>query len=595
MDSLDDFKISAEEAAGAVDEAADALDATWSGRISKFFSQVSAAVRGFGSDFGAATTALASLGTLIATLGGGKLLRGLAAVTLKPLAGLGVRIATFIGAELASSAAANAIGSNLASGLERVPGVARVKGALGKVGSALGSPLGKAIGIATALAFVVWFADELNKRRQEVADQAKSIGDSVGAQIATGTTEQLEQSRAAIKSAIDQIVADTKRGPIQMATPQQIAALEALVEQYNRIQTELNERAVIDAGLAAAALRAATPATEAAARNLSEVLPTALERGQAAVASAAELWANKSIGEKLVALGHEARIRGAQAALDLASGLRDRRSAVTAAMDQLRTDLKNAMSPKKLAAQDIGLLFGKDLTKGLKSSDPVVRAQAKATRALLEDELIETVKAGGEAGTKILEELNRKMKSKDPAVADQAKRTKSVIDAALKANTAAKTPGDVIGDQLNADLKDKGTTLGRTAYTIGRTIAKNLLAGVKGTGYVAPTSSTGITGTTYKPPVYHGGTGYVPETQLAMVQRGEIIVPEPTASAIRSGEAVLGGATGTNGPLIGQVMVDARGATDPAATGAAVKQGIADAMADVFRDQSIRGFTGTSL
>lgn len=594
IDSLADFRVSADEAAGAVDKAADVLDTTFSGRIQKFFSQAGAAIRGFGADFGAATTALASVGTLVASVGGGKLLKGLARITLRPIAGLGVRIATFIAGELAGSAAVNAIGNNLATGLERVPGVSRIKGALGKVGSALGSPLGKAIGVATAIAFVVWFADELNKRRQEVADQAKSIGDNVGQQIATGTTEQLTQSRDAIKAGIDRIVADTKRGPIQMATPQQIDALNALVEQYNRVQTELNDRAQIDAGLAAAALRAATPATEAAARDLSEVLPTALEKGQAAVAAAAELWANKSIGEKLVALGHEARLRGAQAALDLASGLRDRRSAVTAAMDQLRTDLKNAMSPKKLAAQDIGLLFGKDLTKGLRSSDPVVKAQAKATRALLEDELIETVKAGGKAGQDILDELNRKMKSKDPAVADQAKRTKSVIDAALKANTAAKTPGDVIGDQLNADLKDKGTTLGRTAYTIGKNIAQNLIAGVKGSGYVAPTSSTGVTGTTYKPPVYHGGTGYVPETQLAMVQRGEIIVPEPTASAIRSGQAVLGGSTGTNGPLVDTLYVDARGATDPAAVGDAVRDAVGDAMANVLRDQSLRGSTGVA-
>jgi antitoxin component HigA of HigAB toxin-antitoxin module len=591
MDSLEDFKISTEEAAGAVDAAADVLDSTWSGRLSKFFSQVGAAARGFGADLGAATTALASLGTLLATMGGGKLLKGLAAVTLKPLAGLGVRIATFIATELATSTVASRLSDGLASGFSKVPGSSAMKSGINRLGAALGSPLGKAIGLAAAIAFVVWFADELNKRKDEVAAQAKTIGDSVGEQIKNGTDAQLEQSLAALREGMAAIEAATKRGPIQMATPEQIDALKALVEQYNIVQEELNRRAAINAGVAESQLRGAKSGVASAAAELAMEIPNGFTRNQAAAAGRMQAFLDMTIGQRLVAMGPVVLRRAAELALGIASGLRDRRSAIDAAMDQLREDIKNRLTPSKEVAHDIGLLFSKTLARGLKDADPVIKAQAEGTRALIEAQLIETIKAGGEAGKKIQEELEAKLKSKDPAVKAQAERTKSLVDAALKAQPA-KTPGEVIGDQLNADLKDKGTTLGRTAYDLGRTIAKNLMAGVKGTGYVAPSPSP--TGRHYSgPQEFHKGTWGVQGDQLAFVHDREIIVPEAESEAIRAGTATLGAVP--TGPIIGSLSlsVDARGNPNPDATGAAVKQGVADAMADVFRDQSLRGLTGT--
>lgn len=49
-------------------------------------------------------------------------------------------------------------------------------------------------------------------------------------------------------------------------------------------------------------------------------------------------------------------------------------------------------------------------------------------------------------------------------------------------------------------------------------------------------------------------------------------------------------AVGRHGPLIGNLNVDARGHANPAAVGDAVKQAVSDAMADVLRDESLRGF-----
>lgn len=544
MDSLEDFKITTEESIGAVDKAADDLDSTISGKIQKFFSQVGAGVRGFGSDFGTAATAIASLGSLLATLGGGKLLKGLANVTLRPLAGLGIRIATFVGAEMAGSAAVSSLGSNFAAGLGKIPGVSSVKAAISKTGAALGTPLGKAIGITTAIVFVTWFVDELNKQRDEVAGQAKSIGDAVGDQIEHGTTAQLEQTAAALKTGMDAIVAETKTGFLQMANPQQLDALRALVEQYNAVQTELNKRAALSAAVAETEMRNAVPGAAQAAQDLADELPTALEKNAARTAGAAAAWARKPIGEQLVLIGHDARQRGAEAALALASGLRSARANIGSALDQLREDMKSRLTPKAEVGLRIGQLFSKTLAKGLKDSDPVIKAQAEGTRALIEDQLIETIKAGGEAGKKIQEELERKLKSKDPDVRRQAERTKSVIDAALK-DQPPKTPGEKIAQDLARDVANGEGPVGRAAYRLGTSIARNLLRGVAGTGASVP-SVTGSGGVTYSSGKinaignYDEGSWRIRGDQLALIHDREIVVPAAEADAIRAGTASIG-------------------------------------------------------
>ncbi len=588
---LDDFKVSATDAAGATDKAADIIDGSIRGRIAKAFSEAKANIRAFGAEFGPAGQALAGFASLVATLGGGKLLKGLASMTLKPLGGLGLRIATKIAEEVGSGGAVNALGGRLGAAIGSLPGVSAVKTGVGKVGSFLGSTMGKAFVGSFVLLIIAQLAVELSKIVQENKDKLNSIGQDVANEITNGTTAQLEVSKAALKTAIDQ-VAENARGGNVFA----LDTLKGLVAQYNAVQTELNNRAAANAKAQQYALQGARQGTAQAANDIAQEVPKAFEKNQAFAAARVKAFLKLSIGQQLVAMGPEVLRGAAQLALDVASGLRDRRSAVDAAIAQLKTDIKNGMTPSKEAAHDIGLLFSKTLAHGLHSADPIVKAQAQGTRALIEAELIDTVKAGGTAGKKIQEELERNLKSKDPAVRNQAARTKSLIDAALKAQPA-KTPGDVIGDQLNADLKDQHTTLGKTAYDLGRTIARNLVRGVQGSGvYVPSTSATGAgsggvphqVGNTFA-----SGTWSVPGDQFAFIHDREIIVPRAESDAIRAGTATLGAAP--TSPLIGELHVDARGATKPAATGAAVKQAVGDAMADVLRDQSRRGLMAPSL
>lgn len=525
---LADFAIDADTAAGALDRAAEAANSGPYEQLTLVVRKLTGPLAELGTSLGPLVLGFAALGGPRMIVGVSTLLGGLASkLLLRPFAAVGTRIAALIGANiLGSSAISNAIVGDLGS--------PKIKAGAGKVGTLLGTTLGKAAAVGFAAVMVLLVIDTWNRITNELAAQSAAIALDVGQLLKTGTDAQLETARLALKSGMDSLR--------EQVLAKNVLALEPLkqtVAAYDAVQAELNRRADVSARVAWNALKNAKPAVAAAAGALADELPTALQKREALVRAAAEQWARKPIGEQLVLLGHDARIRGAEAALALAGGLRDRRSAVASAMDQLRTDMKNAMSPKRLAAKDIGLLFGKDLTKGLNSADPVVKAQAKATRALIEDELIETIKAGGAAGTKIQEELEKKLHSKDPAVKAQAERTKSVIDAALKAQPA-RTPGEVIGDQLNRDLKSKGTPLGKTAYDLGRTIARNLLAGVKGTGFVAPASGSGG-GRRGGVQEYDMGTSYVPYDQLAYIHKGEIIHSPAESDRIRAGLASAGG------------------------------------------------------
>lgn len=577
INGLDDFRVSTEDATNATDKAADALDSTWSAKVKKVFSEASAAVRDFGFSLGGAFQATGALISAVATLGGGKLFKGLAG---------GLKNA--VSDAVVLMRASNTIPEGIAAIFQSLPGYGPMKTAASKLGTFLGTTVGKATAVSLAGLLLLEVIQKYNEIKAGLQAQVDQIKSDVGTEIATGSTEDLRKSAAALAAARDKLFGEAKSG-----NPFAVDPFKQVLAEYDAVQAELDKRAAaaeadernrrganglagLDAIAAEAARQAAfaagneiglaSPYVAEAAKSLALEIPTTLEKNTHLIAEAAKRFLALPIGEQLVKIGPTLLRAAGDAALQVASGFRDRRSAIDSAIDQLKTDIKNRLTPSKEEAHDLGLLLSKDVAHGLHDGDPEVRAQAEGTRSLIEAELIDTINAGGSPGKKIMDQLTKDLKSKDPDVRAQAQRTKSLIDQAHAAEKA-KTPGQVIGDQLSSDLANADTTLGRTAYSLGQTIATNLLRGVKDDGPLIP--SIRPAGVPHQVPInsFDSGTWSVPGDQYAFIHNREIIVPRDTADAVRSGAAVIGtpeaaGAMATDGDVFNLFLPDARH-TDP--------------------------------
>jgi len=637
MKSLDDLGITAAESQGALDKAADALDSTFGARFQRMLSQAGAKLRDFGSDFGPLFTGIASLASLGGAIGLDDFVKKFAGKLAEAGKAGGEALIDAVGT--ATGAAGTVIGNLIAQALDphnpflngvigktaaaagrlwgtifgaavdladaaaaaigRIPGAGKVSAAIDRTASFLGTGFGKAFGIAAAAGAIFWFLDEWNKQRAGLAVQGEQIGADIAASIARGNLAELKRQREAVAQALLKLTVDPATvGQFDPLKPfrtllagdeidrlgkelgqldTKIAALQATTQQ-----PVINPKAFLGPPVPAELLR---KQGEQAVAEILNGASGAIRHGGTGVVDAMARLRSLTLAQ-IVQLTPEARQAMAQVSLALASGIRDKRSAIDAAIAQLKTDIKNGLKPGREIGHDIGLLLGRAIRRGLKSADPEVRAQAEGTRALIEARLIELVKSGGKAGQQVLDKLADAMRSKDPAVRNQAARTKGIIDAALKAEGGAKSPGDKIGEDLATDLASKGPIVGRVAYAIGVDIARNLRAGLKGTGYVPPslpstggTPTVGSGGKQSGNVNYQHGTPYVPTDQFAFLHRGEAVL---TASENAARQSWSGGVT------IENLSVDARGQANPAATGAAVRQGVADAMADVLRSQDAR-------
>jgi hypothetical protein len=240
--------VSTEEAAGATEEAADALDSTWGSRFKLLLKGAGAALTDFGSNFGPALTGMASLASLAGSLGGGKLVSGF----LGPVAGLGkklaVRIAQQLGIAFAGTAIANAaaagIGEGLEVGIEKAGKSSRVAGATSRVGKFLGTGLGKAFSVGFAAAAVLGVIETYNQVQEQTKAQLTEIGTGLSRQIADASVEELERSRAAVLKGLNDLYAIPDFGVVTGP------AREGLIKELERINDAIRAKS-IEAGVAA--------------------------------------------------------------------------------------------------------------------------------------------------------------------------------------------------------------------------------------------------------------------------------------------------------------------------------------------------------
>lgn len=476
--SLDDFGISAEDAAGATDKAVDVIDTSVRGRLEKALSEAGAALRGFGQDFGAGLTGVASLGTLFAGLGGDKLASAVFDKVAKPVA-QALREAGQKGADalgdgiqtVLSGAEGTVVGNFIASRIEAIAdptkntvignawrgagskaatlyleglyAADRVEGALiGALGAKWGGIAGKAFAAAAALASAAFVA--------ELADLALPKVEDLGVQIhkALGLPDLDLNPRdwpwpLGDKGAPDwaRIGQGAKEGGTLIETDLTQGFRDAAgaehVDQDIADQFAAATKAAADAAAASdvKARYAAAAAADVDAYNRSLSGPEVRARMMAAAAEA-----GLAASQGLAVTAQEFRKAGIADDQAYADGLHDERDAIDQGMEDLKNLIANQLSKTKEIAHDFGLLASKDLAKGLTSGDPAVRRAAQAEKERILERLDELATQPGKIGKNGMLALAKAIKSSDPDVRAAALSIGQANTDALKAGMRSKDP-----------------------------------------------------------------------------------------------------------------------------------------------------------
>lgn len=480
--AIGDFTVSMEDAAGATDKAADAIESGFGAQFQLLLKNATGALAEFGQNFGGLLLVASAFGPAFLTKMG---------------AALG-GIAGFFGPKLLAMIAPRATATGLASG--------------GLMGTAFGAGFAAAAVIAVGAAFVTV--------KDAIDAQGKALGEQAATWAATATADQLRAAKAANERAKMELASQV------MATSVLLGPLAALATQGARDALDKTGRE-IDAGLARVGAATVTgirngfvtgaPAVLDAAEDLGKAIPPAVAAGVRLTATKESISPAEVFGlfgssvEGVKAAAHSTGIAGMEA---MAAGITAARSKPIDAFTTMKEMLKNAMTPTQEAARLAGELTSAELAAGLRSKDPAVKAQAIAVRRTIIDRLEEIAKDSGGIGKGAMAELEKGMKSEDA----------HIRNAAIAARKA-------VLDELN------GTTTGaRTAgANAGASFARGMLSRIPSFLRKAIEAQLHAAGT----PGYATGAWEIPTDQLAFVHRREMIIPAAEATAVRSGQAAV--------------------------------------------------------
>jgi hypothetical protein len=504
-DSLAAFEISASDAAGATQKAADAMDSTFGARAQLLLKQFGSAVTGVGQQFGPLLTGLASAGTLLGGLGFDKLagkvadgLKGVAsssAVTSAsskigdrigiaiasatalgeklsgavsdglsrlaasgPIKAITSRAGTFMGAAFGLAFAAGAKITEAVTGLMgSIPGLPGVGAATDKAGGLLGGRLGLAIKLGL-VAGVAGLADAM---LPEVEKAGVSLHDALHLPDIDINPANLPWPLGN-KGAPDwaQIKHDTSQGSADVGN----AIVTGINGVTGTVQSVMGqyEAAVAKAGTASE--QTATVITHA----FGPVGPEVQARMKMALAGVAN-FSNKSGG-----IIKEWRTEFAAGLKGGIGAVRQAREGIDGQFDQLMEDLKSFASRGKRIGHDIGQLTSKALQKALHSGNPLIRAEAREVQLNYLTELSTLVRKGHGIGVKGMEALHDGLKSKEGRVRAAARQILDTIDGQIDKPAVGRNAGSHIGGSLASSLRGKSGTVAGAARHIADVIRANL-------------------------------------------------------------------------------------------------------------------------
>jgi TP901 family phage tail tape measure protein len=317
------------------------------------------------------------------------------------------------------------VGTALSKGIESLMGNSAVSASTSKLGAFLGSSLGKASAVAFAAVAWAMVIETHNRIKGELAAQNTQIDTDLAEILKTGSVEQIEQAKTGIEQGLEDLNGVWDAGIFTTDTRQR---LEANLDAAN---AALAERASQFGPNVASGLEAGKPAIDQAAAN-----------------------ATAGVEAQVVQVSAASRAAGMEIPQSIAKGIIDAQQAPAAALAGLKQLMKDALTPSKQIARDIGILTSNELAAGLKDKRPVVREEAERVRAVAEKDLAQLILDGGKVGKAAAAELATKLRDKNPQVRAAAKRVKAIVTSELdKIAPAAGDAGEAAGESFASRLR----------------------------------------------------------------------------------------------------------------------------------------------
>lgn len=403
MTSLDEFGLSAQEAAGRVDDAAEDMQ-TFPDKIRGIFDKVMAGARDVGSQFGPALMGLSTLGSLtlpfVTKIGGFLKDAGIKLLPNAKLAGLAVGIAQ--GAGHVEGATSTSVVGALAA---RISGMQIPLEASGKtVGMAVGTAMaGGILAGVTGAGLAALIQEQLTNLDVQAGgvdifprDMWQSQGELAAKTFAKGYSAEVQAEWAHIyaQTIRDSIAAGTganRDAGVAAAN----AHLEGLRSQSNAWRAGYTEvQAQIAADARPTWVKAGLESAEGWRQGYGQVQGQIAAEVAAAQQAAAERG-SEAFGERWVAMGLAQynqwaapfRALGAGIPGEIGQGIQDQVTAPLDALGALREILKTGLTPDEVAAKVVGKKYVQLVERGLESGIPGARETAQQVAAAAIDAL----------------------------------------------------------------------------------------------------------------------------------------------------------------------------------------------------------------
>lgn len=465
INSLDDFGVSAQDSAGAVDKSVDDLDSSLGAKLRKVVSQAKATLRGFGADFGPAVTGIASLASLATTILpkgtiqkiGKRIGVGLADAIVGSFksAQIGVRLES-LGLQLQTlwikgmTKVGDPLAAAIGDAIDGVKSSPRVTAATNAAGKVMGSTLGKAFAVGFAAVAIVELAKEMVEFHDQALQHAKDLTNDLNAFVAQATRAQLEDQLQKVKDAQAKLV-------LLASIPGGHALLGDTINELD------SQESIIKAKLDAMdhAISEATDHTATQMDALGHVIPSAATAGVQAGAPSVTQATVSMVDDATAAAGYAANKKayelGQGVSKQTAQGMLDAQTSVHDAFHSFLDIIKNALSPAKEQARLLGNLTSRKLREGLQSGNPIVRKAAEEMQTQILDRLTELAAQGKPLGKDAAQSVANGLKSKSPEVRAQAQLLAKIMADQLArskgpAGNAGENAGEAYANRLRAAI-----------------------------------------------------------------------------------------------------------------------------------------------